>query len=58
MNLIEKYLAIAAGEEEVRPGMDIRCDISYVAAHDVTAPIAIRQFEEIGVDSVFDPEKV
>lgn len=58
MNLIEKYLAAAAGEKEVKPGMDIRAAVSYVAAHDVTAPIAIRQFEEIGVDSVFDPEKV
>jgi len=58
MNLIEKYLAKAANLDEVKPGMDIRCQVSYVAAHDVTAPIAIRQFREIGVDSVFDPSRV
>lgn len=44
MNLIEKYLAKAAGLEEVRPGMDVTCKVGYVAAHDVTAPIAIKMF--------------
>lgn len=42
MNLIEKHLAKAAGKEEVVPGQDITCKVSFVAAHDVTAPIAIR----------------
>lgn len=58
MNLIEKYLAKSAGLKSVRPDMDIRCKASYVAAHDVTAPIAIRMFREIGVDQVFDPSRV
>ena len=58
MNLIEKYLAKAAGLPEVAPGQDISCKVSYVAAHDVTAPIAIKMFREIGVDRVFDPERV
>lgn len=58
MNLIEKYLAKAAGLEEVRPGMDVTCKVGYVAAHDVTAPIAIKMFREIGVKSVFDPKRV
>jgi 3-isopropylmalate/(R)-2-methylmalate dehydratase large subunit len=58
MNLIEKYLAKAANLTEVKPGMDISCQVSYVAAHDVTAPIAIKQFREIGVKSVFDPSRV
>lgn len=58
MNLIEKYLAKAAHLESVKPGQDIRCQVSYVAAHDVTAPIAIRQFREIGIKKVFDPQRV
>ena len=49
MNLIEKYLAKAAGKEHVAPGQDLTCKVSFVAAHDVTAPIAIRMFREIGV---------
>lgn len=58
MNLIEKYLAKAADLEYVVPNQDIICDISYVAAHDVTAPIAIQMFRKIGVEKVFDPERV
>lgn len=58
MNLIEKYLAESAGLSQVAPGQDITCRVSYVAAHDVTAPIAIRIFREIGVKRVFDPTKV
>ena len=58
MNLVEKYLAKAAGKESVFPGMDLSCRVSYVAAHDVTAPIAIKMFREIGVKKVFDPDRV
>lgn len=58
MNLIETYLAKAAGKERVSPGMDVSCAVGFVAAHDVTAPIAIKMFREIGVDRVFNPERV
>ncbi len=58
MNLVEKYLAKAAGKETVSPGMDLSCRVSYVAAHDVTAPIAIKMFRQIGVKKVFDPDRV
>ena len=58
MNCIEKYLARAAGVEEAHAGDDLSCRVSYVAAHDVTAPIAIKMFREIGVQKVFDPDRV
>jgi 3-isopropylmalate/(R)-2-methylmalate dehydratase large subunit len=58
MNFIEKYLATAAGLETVAVGQDIRCRVDLVAAHDVTGPMAIQQFEQIGIDQVFDPQKV
>jgi 3-isopropylmalate/(R)-2-methylmalate dehydratase large subunit len=32
--------------------------VDAVLANDITAPIAIREFERIGVDKVFDPDKV
>ena len=32
--------------------------VDVVLANDITAPIAIREFERIGVDKVFDPDKV
>lgn len=58
MNCIEQYLAQAGGVTEVKPGQDISCRVSYVAAHDVTAPIAINMFRQIGVKQVFDPDRV
>lgn len=58
MNFIEKYLADAAGLQNVTAGQDIRCRVDLALSHDVTAPIAIQQFEQIGIDHVFDPAKV
>lgn len=58
MNCVERYLAKAAGVRETRAGEDLSCRVSYVAAHDVTAPIAIKMFREIGVKEVFDPDRV
>ena len=58
MNCVERYLAKAAGVEETKAGQDLSCKVRYVAAHDVTAPIAIDMFRKIGVKKVFDPERV
>lgn len=58
MNCVERYLAKAAGVEETTAGQDLSCKVSYVAAHDVTAPIAIDMFRKIGVKKVFDPDRV
>lgn len=58
MNCIEKYLAKSAGVDQAKPGQDLSCRVRYVAAHDVTAPIAISMFRKIGVKKVFDPNRV
>lgn len=58
MNIIEKYLAEAAKLDQVSPGQDIRCNVDLIMSHDVTAPMAIKQFEKIGVDRVFNSQKV
>lgn len=58
MNCVERYLANAAGVSETKAGKDLSCKVSYVAAHDVTAPIAIKMFREIGIKKVFDPDRV
>lgn len=58
MTMAEKILAAHAGLDEVRPGQLIECDLDLVLANDVTAPIAIKEFEKIGVPRVFDPERV
>ncbi|MCX7779664.1 MAG: aconitase/3-isopropylmalate dehydratase large subunit family protein [Negativicutes bacterium] len=58
MNFIERYLAKAAGLDSVQPGQDIRCKVDLTMAHDVTAPMAVEQFEQIGVSRVFDRNKI
>jgi len=58
MTLAEKLLAAHAGQEEVAPGQFVQVDVDLVLANDITAPLAIQQFEEIGAKAVFDREKV
>lgn len=58
MTITEKILAAHAGLESVEPGQLINCNLDIVLANDVTAPIAIREFAKIGVESVWDPNKI
>ncbi|MCX6000919.1 MAG: 3-isopropylmalate dehydratase large subunit [Chloroflexi bacterium] len=58
MTLAEKILAAHSGKAGVNPGdfLSVRTDL--VLSNDITAPIAIREFERLGVSTVFDPEKI
>ncbi len=58
MTITEKILAAHAGLDEVEPGQLINCGLDLVLANDVTAPIAIREFGRIGVERVWDAEKI
>ncbi len=58
MTLAEKILAAHAGKDKVTPGELVNVRVDVVLANDVTAPIAIKEFERIGVKKVFDPQKV
>lgn len=58
MTIAEKILAAHAGLDEVKPGHLIECDLDIVLSNDVTSPIAIREFEKLGVENVFDPTKI
>ena len=58
MTLIEKILAAHAGKEKVSPGEFVNVGVDLVLANDITAPIAIREFERIGSKGVFSPHKV
>lgn len=58
MTITEKILARHAGRDTVRPGELISARVDAVLANDITAPLAIREFERIGVDRVFDPDRV
>ncbi|MBI2852437.1 MAG: 3-isopropylmalate dehydratase large subunit [Chloroflexi bacterium] len=58
MNLVEKILAAHSGRKKVSPGDFANVKLDLVLANDITAPIAIREFQKLGVDKVFDPDKV
>jgi len=58
MNEIECYLATAADKNSVQVGDDITVKIDVAIAHDVTAPLALEQFKEIGITRVFDSSKI
>lgn len=58
MTITEKILAAHAGLDEVRPGQLVECDLDLVLANDITAPIAIRVFDELGATDVFDRDRV
>jgi 3-isopropylmalate/(R)-2-methylmalate dehydratase large subunit len=56
--LAEKILATHAGLEQVQAGQFVEVDVDLVLSNDITAPIAIREFKKLGVQAVFDPERV
>jgi 3-isopropylmalate/(R)-2-methylmalate dehydratase large subunit len=55
MTMTEKILAAHAGKEQVEPGDLIKARVDLVLGNDITSPVAIREFEKIGVNKLFDP---
>lgn len=58
MNITEKILADHAGLSEVKAGDLISAKVDITLANDITGPVAINEFKKIGVDKVFDKERV
>ncbi|MFB0546972.1 MAG: aconitase family protein, partial [Anaerolineae bacterium] len=58
MTIAEKILAAHAGLSRVAPGDLIEVEVDLVLSNDITAPIAIKEFARIGVERVFDAERV
>jgi len=58
MTIAEKILGAHADREEVRAGQFIEAAVDIVLSNDITAPIAIREFGRLGVERVFDPQRV
>jgi len=56
--IVERILARAAGRDEVAPGEIIEASVDLALANDITAPLAIAEFEKAGFDRVFDPAKI
>ena len=58
MTLAEKILAAHTDKKKVSPGEFINVRLDLILANDITAPIAIKEFQRIGVSKVFDSKKV
>ena len=58
MTMTQKILAAHAGLKEVKAGQLIEAKLDMVLGNDITAPVAINEFEKIGTNSVFDRERI
>ena len=58
MTITEKILADHASLDKVSPGDLITAKVDITLANDITGPVAIEEFKKIGVDKVFDSERV
>jgi len=58
MTVSEKILACHAGKDCVVPGEMIQARVDLALANDVTGPLAIEKFRQIGVDRLADPERL
>ena len=58
MTLAEKILSEHTNRKKVIPGEFITARVDLILANDITAPIAIREFRQLGLERVFDPKKI
>ncbi|HSB69743.1 MAG TPA: 3-isopropylmalate dehydratase large subunit [Candidatus Methylomirabilis sp.] len=58
LTISQKILAAHSGNKEVAPGQIIEAEVDLLMMNDLGTPIAIDQFEQIGIGRVFDPAKV
>jgi len=56
--ITEKIIAAHSGRDAVQPGEFVYADVDIALGNDITAPIAIREFEQVGIDHVFDRTRV
>ncbi|MBC8275369.1 MAG: 3-isopropylmalate dehydratase large subunit [Chloroflexi bacterium] len=58
MTLAEKILAVHSGKGKVSPGEFINVRVDLVLSNDITAPLAIKEFNRLGINKVYDPKKI
>ena len=54
----EKILAAHCGKPTVKPGDLITVKIDFCLGNDITGPVAIKEFNKIGINKVFDPNRI
>lgn len=58
MTMTQKVLAAHAGLDKIHSGQMIMAKLDLVLGNDITAPIAIEEFEKAGMITVFDKSKI
>ncbi len=58
MTMTQKILAAHAGLDEVKAGQLVLVNLDRVLGNDITSPVAIREFDRMGFEQVYDREKV
>lgn len=58
MTMTQKILAAHAGLESVKAGQLIMVDLDLVLGNDITSPVAIKEFNRLGCNDVFNKEKI
>ena len=58
MTMSQKLLAQKAGLESVRAGQLIMANVDLVLGNDITAPVAIKEFDKFGKKDVFNKDKI
>ncbi len=56
--MIEKIIAAHTDYDELKPGQIVNAKVDMVLGNDITTPVAIEEFNKIGVDTVFDKDRV
>jgi 3-isopropylmalate/(R)-2-methylmalate dehydratase large subunit len=56
--ITEKILSAHVEGKKVAPGEFIRLHVDVALANDITAPIAIKEFENSGVPNLYDPDRI
>lgn len=58
MTMTQKILAHHAKMDEVKAGQLIKVKLDLVLGNDITTPVAINEFNKIGLNNVFDKNKI
>lgn len=58
MTMTQKIIAAHAGLPEVHAGQLVTAKVDMVLSNDITGPVAIREMNKVGMDCVFDKNKI
>jgi 3-isopropylmalate/(R)-2-methylmalate dehydratase large subunit len=58
MTITEKIFAAHCGKKYVEPGELVNAKLDVVLGNDITSPVAIKEFRKLGIEKVFDKDKV